>query len=183
MGLSFVAAPAASVLPLPLHLRRPPMRVRRSPPPRAIAVDYAAGFLASAVSTAAVYPVETYKVRLQASNPFIPGQGESALSLLRGIELGLAKECPNAAIYLGAYESLRAAALSLPAFDGHQHDPRLIFVVKAARRDDHPTYNLRSRRPPSPSPFNLTRSRLCAERSATPPAPLSGCPLSSSART
>ena len=97
--------------------------------PTSSAVDYAAGFLASAVSTAAVYPIESFKVRTQAGNPFVFGGGESPLTLLRGIELGLAKECPNAAIYLGAYSWLRAQALALPALQGLEQDPATIFWI------------------------------------------------------
>ena len=106
-----------------------PVLQRRVKPPCASSVDYAAGFLASAVSTAAVYPVETYKVRLQARRPFVLGGKESPLTLLHGLELGLAKECPNAAIYLGAFEQLRSFALNQPALEGMQHDPRLVFMV------------------------------------------------------
>ena len=39
------------------------------------------------------------------------GGDESPFALLRGIELGLAKECPNAAVYIGVYEWLRTQAL------------------------------------------------------------------------
>jgi len=92
-------------------------------------VDYAAGFLASAISTAAVYPIESYKVRAQASVPFVFDGDESPLTLLRGIELGLAKECPNAAVYLGAYTYLRERTLELPSLEGLDQDPTVIFWV------------------------------------------------------
>jgi hypothetical protein len=106
-----------------------PPTTPRARAPAAVAEYYAAGFMASAVSTAAVYPVETYKVRMQAANPFVRGGTESPLSLLRGLELGLAKECPNAAIYLGAYESLRAHALAQPALEGREAEPLVVFCV------------------------------------------------------
>ena len=93
-----------------------------------LTVDLAAGFLASAISTSAVYPVETYKVRTQAAAPFVFGE-ESPFVLLRGIELGLLKECPNAAVYLGAYEYLRAQALALPPLQGSERDPAVVFLV------------------------------------------------------
>ena len=54
-------------------------------------IDYVAGFFASAISTSAVYPVETYKVRLQTGSAFEFGGDESPFALLRGIELGLAQ--------------------------------------------------------------------------------------------
>ena len=91
--------------------------------------DYVAGFLASAVSTGAVYPIETYKVRQQAGSPFVFGSEESPLNLLQGIELGLAKECPNAAIYLGAYGYLRSLVLDLPELQGREYDPAVLFWV------------------------------------------------------
>ena len=93
------------------------------------ALDYVAAFFASAVSTGAVYPVESFKVRQQAGAPFVFGGDESPLNLLKGIELGLAKECPNAAIYLGAYYSLRSAALSLPQLEGRENDAVVLFWV------------------------------------------------------
>ena len=37
-------------------------------------VDLVAGFFASAVSTAAVYPLETSKVRSQSGRPFVWGE-------------------------------------------------------------------------------------------------------------
>ena len=91
--------------------------------------DYVAGFLASAVSTGAVYPIETYKVRQQAGSPFVFGSEESPLNLLQGIELGLAKECPNAAIYLGAYGYLRSLVLALPELQGREYEPAVLFWV------------------------------------------------------
>ena len=110
-------------------------RLAASPASRAGAIggsaiiDYSAGFLASAISTSAVYPVECYKVRLQAGNAFVFDGSESPFTLLRGIELGLLKECPNAAIYLGAYEWLRFQALELPQLEGLDQDPLTIFCI------------------------------------------------------
>ena len=127
MLLSFATALALTV---PDRIRVPvPRAPPRSRPPRLAAVDYVAGFFASAVSTAAVYPIESFKVRQQTAKPFVLGGGESPMSLLRGIELGLAKECPNAAIYLGAYEFLRARALALPPLQGLEQDPAVVFCV------------------------------------------------------
>ena len=91
--------------------------------------DYAAGFLASAFSTGTVYPIESFKVRQQAGVPFVFGGDESPLSLLRGIELGLAKECPNAAVYLGAYGWLRTQTLALPMLQGHESDAVVLFWI------------------------------------------------------
>ena len=114
------------------------LTVRRAAPSRRAAprmdggtIDYVAGFFASAISTSAVYPVETYKVRLQTGSAFEFGGDESPFALLRGIELGLAKECPNAAVYIGVYEWLRTQALALPAATaaGGADDARVLFLV------------------------------------------------------
>ena len=114
------------------------LAVRRAAPSRRAAprmdggtIDYVAGFFASAISTSAVYPVETYKVRLQTGSAFEFGGDESPFALLRGIELGLAKECPNAAVYIGVYEWLRTQALALPAATaaGGADDARVLFLV------------------------------------------------------
>lgn len=104
-------------------------RVTRVPAAQSSATDYIAGFFASAISTTAVYPIETFKVRLQSGDPFSWSSGESPFSLLNGIELGLAKECPNAAIYLGAYAFLRDRALASPFIAGHDSDPAVVFSV------------------------------------------------------
>ena len=91
VAVQFATTRTIVLQPLSAVRRAAPFR-RAAPRMDGGTIDYVAGFFASAISTSAVYPVETYKVRLQTGSAFEFGGDESPFALLRGIELGLAKE-------------------------------------------------------------------------------------------
>jgi Mitochondrial carrier protein len=93
-----------------------------------------AAFIASAMSTAIVHPLDTLKTRIQArsfsaANAVVP---LDLTNLYRGIESNILKEAPNAAIYLYTYELLKTFLLSTSTF----HDlPLLVFMIAGALGD------------------------------------------------
>ncbi|KAK4538450.1 hypothetical protein CDCA_CDCA17G4475 [Cyanidium caldarium] len=74
-------------------------------------VSALSAFIAAALSTLVVHPIDTIKTRVQATGQFCmlpPAQ------LYRGVTSNIWKEAPNAAIYLGVYEALKNVFLRLP---------------------------------------------------------------------
>lgn len=73
------------------------------------AVSCTAGVLASAVSTSLSHPIDTAKARIQMGQaPLVLTDRFLGLSsLYRGVGPNIAKEAPNAGIYLGVYEAVK----------------------------------------------------------------------------
>eukprot|EP00898_Chlorokybus_atmophyticus_P005010 jgi/Chlat1/550/Chrsp103S01124 len=82
---------------------------------RHLGPDLLAGFIAACVSTLAIYPAEVVKTRLQSGKPAMPEEGFGGL--YKGLIYGIGKECPNAAIYIAAYEAIKHFMLGLPFVD------------------------------------------------------------------
>mmetsp|Transcript_9803 Transcript_9803/g.19975 ORF Transcript_9803/g.19975 Transcript_9803/m.19975 type:complete len:403 (+) Transcript_9803:308-1516(+) len=98
-------------------------------------VSATAGFLAATLSTALSHPIDTAKARIQMGQPpIVLGDPTAGLSLLyRGVGPNIAKEAPNAGIYLGVYEAFKGLLLSwLP---GIQYYPILLYMVAGAAGD------------------------------------------------
>lgn len=90
----------------------------------------AAAFVASALSTAIVHPIDSVKTRLQArlDQPLFKG-------LYRGVFSNILKEAPNAAIYLGVYELIKAGLMNMRVTTFFQDLPLLTFLIAGALGD------------------------------------------------
>lgn len=90
-----------------------------------------AAFVASALSTAVVHPLDSLKTRMQA--------GVQGPELTKGLYIGLVsnvlKEAPNAAIYLGVYELIKSALLNSEVTSFFHDLPLLTFLVAGALGD------------------------------------------------
>jgi solute carrier family 25 S-adenosylmethionine transporter 26 len=112
------------------RLRR---KYSRKPPIDTDALPYSlsalSAFVASAISTFIVHPIDTIKTRLQmrgASCPLPPNQ------LYRGVVSNVWKEAPNAAIYLGVYEAFKDIFLRTPVLGSY---PMLCFLLAGGLGD------------------------------------------------
>jgi hypothetical protein len=108
-------------------------RYSRKPPIETDALPYSlsalSAFVASAISTFIVHPIDTIKTRLQvrgASCPLPPVQ------LYRGVVSNVWKEAPNAAIYLGVYELFKDILLRTPILGSY---PMLCFLLAGGLGD------------------------------------------------
>ncbi|KAK4532896.1 hypothetical protein CCYA_CCYA14G3753 [Cyanidiococcus yangmingshanensis] len=108
-------------------------RYSRKPPIETDALPYSisalSAFIASAISTFIVHPIDTIKTRLQArgaSCPLPPTQ------LYRGVVSNVWKEAPNAAIYLGVYELFKDVLLRTPLLSTY---PMICFLLAGGLGD------------------------------------------------
>lgn len=90
-----------------------------------------AAFVASALSTAVVHPLDSLKTRMQAG---VEG-AELTKGLYTGLMSNVMKEAPNAAIYLGVYELIKNALLNLEVTSFFHDLPLLTFLVAGALGD------------------------------------------------
>lgn len=103
-----------------------------------------AAFVASAMSTAVVHPIDSIKTRMQA------GVGKRAEddddeddeetqglfdNLYTGLWSNVLKEAPNAAIYLGVYELIKGCLMNLSVTSFFHDLPLLTFMVAGALGD------------------------------------------------
>ncbi|KAI0559090.1 mitochondrial carrier protein precursor [Gracilaria domingensis] len=95
-----------------------------------------AAFVASAISTAVVHPIDSIKTRLQARAARLT-EAEPNLfeNLYKGIFSNILKEAPNAAIYLGVYELCKSILTNLSFTSFFQELPLLTFMVAGALGD------------------------------------------------
>lgn len=90
-----------------------------------------AAFVASALSTAVVHPLDSLKTRMQAG---VEGP-ELTKGLYTGLWSNVLKEAPNAAIYLGVYELIKNTLMNLEATSFFQDVPLMTFLVAGALGD------------------------------------------------
>ena len=98
-----------------------------------------AAFIASAISTAIVHPLDSIKTRLQARSGNINNtddtQPELFKDLYKGIGSNILKEAPNAAIYLGVYEIIKSFLMNLSVTTVFHDLPLFTFLVAGALGD------------------------------------------------
>lgn len=115
-----------------------------------------AAFVASAMSTAVVHPIDSIKTRMQAGLTTAKkkknnnnnasqvedegcdgGEQQPALfdDLYRGLWSNILKEAPNAAIYLGVYELIKSALMNLSVTSFFHDLPLITFLVAGALGD------------------------------------------------
>lgn len=120
-------AAAALALPFPVRAARAP---RASPAPTAVVasggggrsvgfgVAASAALIGSTLSVLLCHPIDTIKTKKQAAEMDGLAQAGAAPTGLRGLYTGVwsnvAKEAPNAAIYLGCYEIFKVALMGTP---------------------------------------------------------------------
>lgn len=90
-----------------------------------------AAFVASALSTALVHPLDSLKTRMQAG---LEG-GHLMRGLYNGLWSNVLKEAPNAAIYLGLYEVIKNALMGLKVTTFFHDIPLVTFLVAGALGD------------------------------------------------
>lgn len=95
-----------------------------------------AAFVASAISTAILHPIDSIKTRLQArAARFTDTSPRLFDNLYRGLFSNVLKEAPNAAIYLGVYELCKSALTNLSSTTFFHDLPLLTFMVAGALGD------------------------------------------------
>lgn len=101
-----------------------------------------AAFVASAISTAIVHPIDSIKTRLQArsANIIIPETDDNPQpklfqDLYKGIGSNILKEAPNSAIYLGVYEIIKSFLMNLSVTTVFHDLPLFTFLVAGALGD------------------------------------------------
>lgn len=95
-----------------------------------------AAFVASALSTAIVHPIDSIKTRMQARGTDIEVKNQRLFdNLYTGITSNILKEAPNAAIYLGVYEIIKNTLLNLEITSFFHDLPLLTFLVAGALGD------------------------------------------------
>lgn len=78
--------------------------------------DFLAAYIASAVSSGIMYPIDSFKTRIQVGKPGIPSANEGGLvSLWRGVQYFILDA--NDAVYVACYGLLKPFMLSLPFVD------------------------------------------------------------------
>ncbi|CAE8628184.1 unnamed protein product [Polarella glacialis] len=74
--------------------------------------DIIAAFVAATIASTLTYPIETYKVRLQAGKSGWPSEEEGGpFNLFQGLQLNLVRQAPNASILMSVFNFLQRAFL------------------------------------------------------------------------
>lgn len=94
-----------------------------------------AAFVASALSTAIVHPIDSIKTRIQARGTDLQSDKPIFDDLYTGIFSNIMKEAPNAAIYLGVYELIKNTLVNLSSTSFFHDLPLITFLVAGALGD------------------------------------------------
>lgn len=95
-----------------------------------------AAFVASALSTAIVHPIDSIKTRIQARGTELADDSKGLFDdLYKGITSNILKEAPNAAIYLGVYELIKNTLINLSFTSVFQDLPLVTFLLAGALGD------------------------------------------------